>query len=452
MNVYVVSHDTSTTCKTTSIDEEYRKVLKMLFQPALFQTRNLFTLNHDTTKSIFNERKEFFNRLFEAKYCSNRKVPKIIHVTGTKGKGSVVEYIGCGLQNAGFKVGIFTSPHIHTSRERIKINHSLISKEDFVRHGLLALENMKEIPWVGFFDLLVYMSISYFSEQDVDYIVFEAGIGGRYTSTNFMSDPAAAIITNISLDHQSILGNSISSIAWHKAGIIQYNTHVFTPLSQPAAAMEVIENECQIMQSKLHKSEAIDTREFQFKVQRTNESLARDVLIYLGVINIKFSGFFWPCRMERFKLNNTSIIIDGCHNGESVEVFLQEIANMRVASGMKLISLFGAGMEKCLDDMLASVLKYSDSIIMIQSKHFKSLSEEKLIEIVKQNFGEMNSNRIIHQFNDISIIDFETPCSFVKQGTLHNRLSWAIDNFAGSYIVVFGSLFAASDAREGLFR
>ena len=104
-----------------------------------------------------------------------------MHVAGTKGKGSTVEYIAAAMRSAG-RVGIFTSPHIHTARERIKVNTSLISRSDFVRLAKEALERAESTPnndWIVFFDHLLVMALHYFSEQQVESIVLETGIGGR---------------------------------------------------------------------------------------------------------------------------------------------------------------------------------------------------------------------------------------------------------------------------------
>lgn len=139
---------------------------------------------------------------------------RFIHVAGSKGKGSTTEYIAAGLRSQGFRVGVFTSPHIHTARERIKIGKDLISKEDVVRLGSEVLEEMKGFEWLVFFDLFLSIAIKYFSERSLDYVILETGIGGRYDSTNFLDSPAACVITSISLDHQTLLGNTTEKIAW----------------------------------------------------------------------------------------------------------------------------------------------------------------------------------------------------------------------------------------------
>ena len=120
---------------------------------------------------------------------------KVIHVAGTKGKGSTCEYIAAAMNAAGKKVGVFTSPHMHTARERIRIGRNLISRDDLTRVGRASLSALSDKPWSVFFDIFLCAALFYFGENDVEYIILESGIGGRYDSTNFMETPAACIIT-----------------------------------------------------------------------------------------------------------------------------------------------------------------------------------------------------------------------------------------------------------------
>ncbi len=144
---------------------------------------------------------------------------KSIHIAGTNGKGSTSHITASVLQEAGYKVGLYTSPHLLDFRERIKINGQDVSKEfviDFV-------ERIKdEIPRIkpSFFEITVAMAFDYFSLQKVDVAVVETGLGGRLDSTNIIT-PVASCITNIGIDHTNLLGNTIEKIAWEKAGIIK---------------------------------------------------------------------------------------------------------------------------------------------------------------------------------------------------------------------------------------
>lgn len=189
-----------------SCNTRYKNILSQLFVPL---ANIKYNANH-SQDAIFAERKKYFNSIMSPSLSRVR----FIHVAGSKGKGSTTEYIAAGLRSQGFRVGVFTSPHIHTARERIKIGKDLISKEDVVRLGVEVLEEMKGFEWLVFFDLFLSIAIKYFSERSLDYVILETGIGGRYDSTNFLESPAACVITSISLDHQTLLGNTTEKIAW----------------------------------------------------------------------------------------------------------------------------------------------------------------------------------------------------------------------------------------------
>ena len=149
---------------------------------------------------------------------------KSIHVAGTNGKGSVSHMLAAILQTAGYKVGLYTSPHLKDFRERIKINGEEV-KEEFV---IAFTDNMKpliEEIEPSFFEITVAMAFDYFAKQKVDIAVIEVGLGGRFDSTNIIT-PELSVITNIGWDHMNILGDTLEKIAFEKAGIIKQNIPV----------------------------------------------------------------------------------------------------------------------------------------------------------------------------------------------------------------------------------
>jgi dihydrofolate synthase/folylpolyglutamate synthase len=149
---------------------------------------------------------------------------KSIHVAGTNGKGSTSHMIAAVLQQAGYKVGLYTSPHLKDFRERVRINGKMISKEyivDFVRRHRQDFETIEP----SFFEWTVALAFSYFADRKVDVAVVEVGLGGRLDSTNVI-EPELSVITNISMDHMSLLGNTLEKIAAEKAGIIKEQTPV----------------------------------------------------------------------------------------------------------------------------------------------------------------------------------------------------------------------------------
>jgi dihydrofolate synthase/folylpolyglutamate synthase len=151
---------------------------------------------------------------------------KTIHVAGTNGKGSVSHMLAAVLQSAGYKTGLYTSPHLKDFRERIRINGEVISEQDVmfwvenyrIKNGLWKLEP-------SFFELTVAMAFDYFAKQNVDVAVIEVGLGGRLDSTNIIT-PEVSVITNIGLDHTNLLGETLEKIAVEKAGIIKENIPV----------------------------------------------------------------------------------------------------------------------------------------------------------------------------------------------------------------------------------
>ena len=149
---------------------------------------------------------------------------KTIHVGGTNGKGSVSHSLAAVLQSNGYKVGLYTSPHLQDFAERIRVNGEKISKNyiiDFVSNSQKYIEQMS----LSFFELTTMMALCYFKEQKVDYAIIEVGLGGRLDSTNIIT-PIASVITNISFDHTYLLGNTLKEIATEKAGIIKQNTPI----------------------------------------------------------------------------------------------------------------------------------------------------------------------------------------------------------------------------------
>ncbi len=149
---------------------------------------------------------------------------KTIHIAGTNGKGSTSHMLAAILQTAGYKTGLYTSPHLHDFRERIKVNGEMVSK-DFVIDFTVKMKPLIEEINPSFFEITVAMAFQYFSDQQVDIAVIETGLGGRLDSTNILK-PELSIITNIGWDHMNLLGDTLEKIAFEKAGIIKEDVPV----------------------------------------------------------------------------------------------------------------------------------------------------------------------------------------------------------------------------------
>ena len=165
------------------------------------------------------------NIVAASKYLGNPHTQfKSVHIAGTNGKGSTAHMLSSILQESGYKVGLYTSPHLKDFRERIRINGKMIAEQevvDFVKESKAIFEEME----LSFFEFTVAMAFDYFANQQVDIAIIETGLGGRLDSTNILN-PELTIITNIGLDHTNLLGNTLEKIAAEKGGIIKENTPI----------------------------------------------------------------------------------------------------------------------------------------------------------------------------------------------------------------------------------
>jgi dihydrofolate synthase/folylpolyglutamate synthase len=166
---------------------------------------------------------ERVHQLLELLQINAQQIPSI-HLAGTNGKGSTAAYCASLPQESGLKVGLFTSPHIYDFSERIRVNGCPITPQDVIAF-CQRFQNLNSTIDASFFELTFAMALAYFQEQACDYIVIETGLGGRLDATNVIN-PKVSIITNIGLDHQDFLGNTIEEIAGEKAGIIKTQTPV----------------------------------------------------------------------------------------------------------------------------------------------------------------------------------------------------------------------------------
>jgi len=177
-------------------------------------------------------KKDLSNTLKLSKHLNNpERHFKSVHVAGTNGKGSTSHMLASVLQEAGYKVGLYTSPHLKDFRERIKINGKPVSKQfviSFIKKNTLFFEANS----LSFFEMTVGMAFDYFSKKQVDIAIVEVGLGGRLDSTNIIT-PEVSVITNIGLDHTQFLGNTIQEIAFEKAGIIKPTVPIVIGETQP---------------------------------------------------------------------------------------------------------------------------------------------------------------------------------------------------------------------------
>ena len=221
----------------------YQEVLDFLYtQLPMYQRVGKVAFKKDLTNTL---------RLSEQLNNPHLKF-KNIHVAGTNGKGSTSHMLASVLQSAGYKVGLYTSPHLKSFRERIRVNGAEVEESFITQFVNDNTASIKEIA-PSFFEITVVMAFEYFAQQEVDFAVIETGLGGRLDSTNIII-PELSVITSISLDHQEMLGNTIEEIAREKAGIIKKGKPVVVG-KLPEAALKQIEIVAAQMDSKLNKPE-----------------------------------------------------------------------------------------------------------------------------------------------------------------------------------------------------
>ncbi len=193
----------------------YKETLEWMFaQLPMYQKLGKDALNHKLDKIL----------LFSEHLGNPEKKFKSIHVAGTNGKGSSSHMLASILQETGYKVGLYTSPHLKDFRERIRINGKTVGKK-FVVDFISKNESFFEDNKLSFFEMTVGMAFDYFAKKNVDIAIIEVGLGGRFDSTNIIA-PEVSLITNIGLDHTDILGDTLSKIAYEKAGIIKENVPI----------------------------------------------------------------------------------------------------------------------------------------------------------------------------------------------------------------------------------
>ena len=245
---------------------------------------------------------------------------KYIHVAGTNGKGSVCTMLESILRNAGYKTGLYTSPHIFEYTERIKINGIDIPKEDFAK---LFEEVSKINIHLTEFEVLTVMMFLYFKRNNVDIVILETGLGGRFDATNVIKTNLCSVITQIDLDHTERLGETKEKIAYEKAGIIKPNCPVITSMGYEAIRDRADKlNAMLIFVSPFVPPEFVDALALKGLHQIENLALVLTVINYLfkdideNTIKEGLKQVKNPCRFEYFKDKN--LIIDASHNPNGI--------------------------------------------------------------------------------------------------------------------------------------
>ena len=354
-----------------------------------------------------------------------------VHVAGTNGKGSTTAFLCKILEQTGKKIGMFTSPHLITFEERIRINGIYISKEDVTRLGNMLLE-MKFDVSPTMFDYCLAMAVLYFKEQGCDLMVMETGIGGRYDSTNALGVPKVAIITKIGLDHTAVLGDTIEEIAQEKAGIIKPGCYVVTNEQQPQVTDIFIENFQKVNQLTGSISPIGFAQEWEenpgslevpdapayFKVNREAvriaggipmkmplgyqiENAATAILsarvlleewvregIWQGAKNNMddcirkgISETFWKGRMELIN-ENPFFMIDGAHNSHGVWALRESLKELYPNERFHFI--MGVMADKDYEEMIDALLPLAIDFVTVTPESNRALQSKDLAECIQK--------------------------------------------------------------------
>ena len=329
---------------------------------------------------------------------------KSLHIAGTNGKGSSSHFMASILQEHGYKVGLYTSPHLRSFTERIKINGLDIAEEwvaDFVSKHLDLIEKVRP----SFFEWTVIMAFSYFKEQKIDYAIIETGLGGRLDSTNIIS-PLACLITNISFDHQDLLGDTLEKIASEKAGIIKSKTPV-TISEKQTETSEVFLVKAAEMQAPIQfAADIISSLDFNFgsptwgsmKINSPyggiyQQKNIRGVLAWCEQIQtqIPLEGLKIQAGIENARLNtglqgrweilgeNPKVIADTGHNKSGISEILQQI---RQENFDHLYIILGMVADKDIESVL-SLFPSDATYFFSQANNPRAIAAVELQKLAK---------------------------------------------------------------------
>ena len=286
----------------------------------------------------------------------------IVHVAGTNGKGSTCAYMDSVLTEAGYRVGMFTSPHLVTIRERMRVNNRLISKREFVEiyrklTGWVESYNQSEMQVFGnylptFYEFLFFMAMLYFEEQKTDIIILETGLGGRLDATNVIDAPKVAVITEIGKDHMEYLGDTIEKIAEEKAGIIKAGS-VVVYSGKRQEVIEVIERKAKELGVLCKCVEKMEKEDYRFVDKKIDFSFysryygyipisvstcaiyqvenVRLALTAIEELEMKIAKEAMQSGIERCKWEGRmeeilpGVFLDGAHNEDGIDAFVTSV-------------------------------------------------------------------------------------------------------------------------------
>ena len=331
---------------------------------------------------------------------------KFVHIAGTNGKGSTAAMLASVLQSAGYRTGLYTSPHLLRFHERMRVNgeeiddNSLISLTNTVRN---AAERMSEMP-TGF-EIMTAIAFLYFVQEQCDIVALEVGLGGRMDSTNVIPAPEVCVVANIGLEHTAILGDTVEKIAAEKCGIIKHGSHAVL-FGQSEGVENVAREKCAqedvaltiTAQEKLERiSSSLDGQAFKYRgrgpyhLRLLGEYQLLNALTVIDVCNaLRSRGWDkltdeaideglshaqWPGRLELLR-RGPDFIVDGAHNPQCVDALMDSLAALY--GDKKLIFLTGVLRDKDWQQMLRRALPLAKAFVVITPPSARALDENEL--------------------------------------------------------------------------
>jgi dihydrofolate synthase/folylpolyglutamate synthase len=388
---------------------------------------------------------------------------RAVHVAGTKGKGSTCAMTASILRAAGYRVGLFTQPHLHTFRERIVVNGRLMSEDELV----FELEELRpfigRVPDPSTFEIMTVLAFQYFARQGVDFAVVETGLGGRLDTTNVI-DPLVAVITSISYDHMYILGNTLAEIASEKAGIIKQGKPLVCASQRPTAA-QVIATVCQeqnapliqigkdwlweqgqsnlegqsfTVRSELGDGQSLVPEEGsvnlwipllgRYQLTNATASIAavdqlwrQGVRVTLDQVAEGLRRTHWPARLEILG-REPLLVMDGAHNVDSIERLLEALREYLAFD--RLIVVVGFSADKDIEGMMGRLAAEAEKVIVAKASHPRAAEPQAILRKV----GVTPQPTVVH----------DVPSALWQALELAN---------GKDLVCVTGSLFVVAEAR-----
>lgn len=338
-----------------------------------------------------------------------------IHIAGSKGKGSVSAFCASALQAGGFKVGLYTSPHLKDFEERMQVNQVPIPRDILVGYVKEIKPAVASVPDLTTFEITTGLAFLYFARSQVDIAVIEVGLGGRLDATNIIT-PLVSVITSLYLDHISILGDTLEKIAAEKGGIIKQGVPVVCapqekgPLKvlqkiaaeKKSAFIEVEQKYPYQILSKSLKGQVFSLehgegpRESQFQIPLIGDFQVINAITAFGtletlrskgfsldevVIKKGFQEVYWPARFEVLR-QQPPVIVDSAHNPASMGKLRETIDEF--FPDTSLILVFGISEDKQLDGMLEEILPRTTHFISTQADHPRAMNPDSLEERARQ--------------------------------------------------------------------